>query len=191
MSHDRALGLAALNALPPPASLSALSSVCASPSFIASLLSARPFPSVHSLLASADGAWAASPPTDMLAAFTAHPPIGAAPASGLHGDSRFAAWSKGEQGGVDGAGDDVKARLARGNENYYERHGFVFLVCATGKSAVEMLTLLEERIGNDREMELRIAAEEQRRIIRIRLEKLLDECALMTHSSGSLVTNNS
>ncbi len=67
----------------------------------------------------------------------------------------------------------VRAALADGNREYEERFGHIFLVCATGKSGEEMLAILHERLGNDREAELRLAAEEQRKITHLRLEKLL------------------
>ncbi len=67
----------------------------------------------------------------------------------------------------------VRAALADGSREYEERFGHIFLVCATGKSGEEMLAILHERLGNDREAELRLAAEEQRKITHLRLEKLL------------------
>jgi 2-oxo-4-hydroxy-4-carboxy-5-ureidoimidazoline decarboxylase len=67
----------------------------------------------------------------------------------------------------------MSSRLARGNRAYEERFGFIFIVCATGKSAAEMCALLEARLHNDRATELLVAAEEQRKILQLRLEKLL------------------
>jgi OHCU decarboxylase len=78
-----------------------------------------------------------------------------------------------EQAGVSDASDAVITRLAAGNAAYEQRFGFIFIVCATGKTAAEMLALLEERLDNDRDTELAIAAEEQLKILMIRLEKLL------------------
>jgi 2-oxo-4-hydroxy-4-carboxy-5-ureidoimidazoline decarboxylase len=83
------------------------------------------------------------------------------------------AWSEQEQRGMEGAGEDVIQALADGNRAYEERFGFIFLVCATGKSAAQMLGLLRERMNNPPDRELRVAAEEQAKITRIRLEKLL------------------
>lgn len=72
------------------------------------------------------------------------------------------------------AADDVRTRLARLNREYQERFGFIFIICATGKSAGEMLTRLEERIQNRPEDEIRLASEEQRKIVHLRLDKLID-----------------
>ena len=79
----------------------------------------------------------------------------------------------GEQSSVDGAADDIIDALAQGNADYEQRFGFIFIVCATGKSAAEMLALLRARLPNSRDQEIANAAEEQRRIFHIRLDKLL------------------
>ena len=84
-----------------------------------------------------------------------------------------AAWSTQEQAGAAGASADVRERLAARNRDYEARFGYIFIVCATGKSADEMLSMLEQRLTNDPNEELEIAAEEQRKIMRIRLAKLL------------------
>ena len=81
-------------------------------------------------------------------------------------------WSAGEQAGVAQASEDVIQGLAQGNDAYYEKFGFVFLICATGKSAAEMLSALEARLPNDRATELQNAAQEHSAITKIRLEKL-------------------
>ena len=88
---------------------------------------------------------------------------------------RSATWSTGEQAGITGAGEATLEALAKGNRDYKERFGHVFLVCATGKTAEEMLALLEERIDNPPENELRIAAGEQAKVTQLRLKKLLEE----------------
>ena len=84
-------------------------------------------------------------------------------------------WSGNEQASVKQASEEVLQRLADGNEAYYEKFGYIFIVCATGKSAGEMLALLEERLPNDPADEIKIAAGEQEKILEIRLNKLLDE----------------
>jgi 2-oxo-4-hydroxy-4-carboxy-5-ureidoimidazoline decarboxylase len=109
---------------------------------------------------------------DWREAFTHHPRIG--DVSKLR--EKFAStatWSSQEQKGVSGASEETIQALAQGNRAYEEKFGFIFLVCATGKSAEEMLALLRERMPNDAAAELRIAAGEQAKITRIRLEKLL------------------
>ena len=85
----------------------------------------------------------------------------------------FHAWSQEEQGGTRGASPETLANLADANRDYEERFGHIFIVCASGRNAAEMLALAEKRLGNDRATELAIAAEEQRKITRLRLEKLL------------------
>lgn len=88
---------------------------------------------------------------------------------------RFLTWSKSEQSNVDSSNSDIKSRLADANDRYYSKFHFIFIVCATGKSASQILQLLETRLENDPETELSIAAEEQRKIIHIRLEKLIQD----------------
>ena len=124
----------------------------------------RPFPSPEALLATGDAVWAALDAADWLEAFAAHPRIG---------DARAAGEAAREQAGTAGADADVRRRLADGNRDYERRFGYIFIVCATGKSAPEMLAILEERLANEAAVELPIAAEEQRRITRLRLGRLL------------------
>lgn len=88
---------------------------------------------------------------------------------------RGSAWAAGEQSGVERARDDVRAELAAANRDYEQRFGYIFIVFATGKSADEMLALARERLRNDPDIELRIAADEQWKITRLRLDKLLDK----------------
>jgi 2-oxo-4-hydroxy-4-carboxy-5-ureidoimidazoline decarboxylase len=84
-----------------------------------------------------------------------------------------AQWAAGEQVGVGSASEDLLEALAAGNQAYEEKFGYIFIVCATGRSAAEMLDLLRQRMGNDPEKEIQIAMTEQGRITRLRLEKLL------------------
>jgi 5-hydroxyisourate hydrolase / 2-oxo-4-hydroxy-4-carboxy-5-ureidoimidazoline decarboxylase len=91
------------------------------------------------------------------------------------GGPRAAAWEDEEQSGARSASDDARRRLAAGNRQYEARFGYIFIVCATGKTAEQMLEILEARLANDPQEELRIAAEEQRQITRLRLGRLLDE----------------
>jgi OHCU decarboxylase len=119
-------------------------------------------------------------PSDVLEAFAAHPKIGAggpgrAEAAGAAGRDGAPQWSAQEQSGARDAADDVREQLAAGNRAYEARFGYIFIICATGRSAAEMLASLERRLRNKPAEELRIAAEEQRMITRLRLTKLLDE----------------
>ena len=133
---------------------------------------ARPFASDAALYQQADAHWAATGPGEWREAMEHHPRIG--DVSRLREKYKATgAWSEQEQRGMQGAGEDVIQALADGNRDYEARFGFIFLVCATGKSAGEMLGLLRARLDNPPEQELRIAAGEQAKITRIRLEKLL------------------
>lgn len=107
---------------------------------------------------------------DWLEAFAAHPPIGDTDSLRM----KFAGnrqWSAGEQSGIDGADDAVIQSLADGNRRYRERFGYLFIVCASGLSAAEMLSRLESRIDNDPADEFLIAAAEQRKITHLRIDK--------------------
>ena len=132
----------------------------------------RPFSDYQSVLDSADTHWAESKEKDLLQAFEGHPEIG--DVSTLREKYRNTAKSAGhEQSGVNTATENTLQSLSQGNKDYKEKFGFIFIVCASGKSADEMLALLLERLPNSREQELVNAGEEQRRITHIRLDKLL------------------
>jgi 2-oxo-4-hydroxy-4-carboxy-5-ureidoimidazoline decarboxylase len=138
------------------------------------MLGRRPFASAEALHEAADRAWDGLGREDLLEAFAHHPRLGADPAR-LR--ARFAAgpsgaWSAQEQAGVARADEATLEALRAGNAAYEERFGYVFLVCATGKGAAEVLALLEERIVHDPESELRIAAGELAKITHLRLDKL-------------------
>jgi 2-oxo-4-hydroxy-4-carboxy-5-ureidoimidazoline decarboxylase len=130
----------------------------------------RPFTSLNHLFDAADSIWRDLEAEDWLEAFSGHPQIGQKAATGSESSRR---WAEGEQTGARSATENVKARLAKGNQEYRDKFGYIFIVCATGKSAEEMLALLEQRIQNDSAQELKIAAEQQQLITRLRLEKLL------------------
>lgn len=138
---------------------------CGSDRWAARMADARPYEDERDLLEHAEEVWWALEPVDWLQAFSRHPRIG----------GRAAGWAKGEQGKVAGASEETLAALERGNRDYEERFGHIFIVCATGKSAEEILALLRGRLAGTPEDELRAAAGEQAKITRIRLEKLLKE----------------
>ena len=142
-----------------------LRSCCASPKWVAAIAAARPYASWDSLVEKADRVWQSLPAEEWLEAFRAHPRIGEKKAS--------ARWTAQEQSGTRAASAETMNALAEGNRQYEEKFGHVFLICATGRSADEMLANLRERISNDAKRELAIAAEEQRKITRLRLEKLV------------------
>ena len=121
---------------------------------------------------SADRIWQESSEADLLQAFQGHPEIG--DVSTLREKYRNTEKLAGhEQSGVNTASENTLHLLAQGNHDYKEKFGFIFIVCATGKSAEEMLGLLQKRLPNNREQELANAAEEQRKITHIRIEKLI------------------
>ena len=174
MAASSEAGLTLFNALPAVEARAALLRCCGSARWAETMMAGRPYAKDADLIAAADRAWTQLAPDDWREAFAHHPRIGDRAALA----ERFAAtrvWSAGEQGGVVTAGVDVIDALAEGNRAYEARFGHVFLVCATGKSAEEMLTLLRERLPNPPEVELRVAAAEQGKIMRLRLAKLLQE----------------
>lgn len=153
-----------------------LRACCGASRWVAAMVGRRPFFSREAVLRAADDAWDAMHEEDWLEAFSHHPRIGeSAPAAG--GSAMSRAWSSGEQAGAATGGDAARIGLARLNAEYERRFGFIYIVCATGKSAGELMELAQTRLHHDRETELRIAAEEQRKITRLRLEKLLDPVA--------------
>ena len=161
-----------LNALDPDDAVRELLQCCGSSRWARQMAGARPFASAGELMASADRCSGSLERADWLEAFAAHPKIGAGSGDGPRGARQD--WSAQEQAGVASAAVATLQRLANLNRDYEARFGYIFIVCATGKSAAEMLDLLERRIGNDPETEIRIAADEQRKITRLRLTKLLD-----------------
>jgi 2-oxo-4-hydroxy-4-carboxy-5-ureidoimidazoline decarboxylase len=145
---------------------------CGSREWARWMTKARPFGSNDALFEKADALWLSLKKRDWLEAFSHHPRIG----DGSRLAAKFAstaAWAVGEQKGTQGASSETLSRLKTLNEEYEKRFDHVFLICATGKSADEMLQNLESRIDNSPEQELEIAANEQMKITRLRLEKLL------------------
>jgi 2-oxo-4-hydroxy-4-carboxy-5-ureidoimidazoline decarboxylase len=147
---------------------------CHSKKWAVQMVNGRPYTSRVTLLAAADAAWRNTSPDDWREAFDGHPRIGDKAAL----RAKFAAtaqWAANEQSGAMGASEAVLDALAKGNRDYEARFGHIFIVCATGKSADEMLKLLKARMANGPDTELRIAAGEQAKITRLRLEKLVQE----------------
>ncbi len=160
-----------LNQLDEQNALEALLKCCGSRRWAELMLASRPFKNEDSLDGEVTKTFAKLDRSDWLEAFAAHPKIGDVDSlRKKYGDTKD--WAKSEQSGVNGTSQDVLERLSIGNEKYEETFGFIFIVCATGKSASEMLELLELRLGNSPERELKIAALEQEKITRLRLQKL-------------------
>jgi len=138
------------------------------------LTKARPFENFDDLFAKADRIWWSLRDEDWLEAFRAHPKIGEKRAATPQSE-QAQKWAAHEQAGTQQAAAETSAALADGNRKYEDCFGFIFIICASGKSAEEMLASLNNRLQNNRETELAIAAEEQRKITRLRLEKLLEK----------------
>ncbi|MEO8260731.1 MAG: 2-oxo-4-hydroxy-4-carboxy-5-ureidoimidazoline decarboxylase [Acidobacteriota bacterium] len=167
-----------LNALDPAAAALELRRCCGSERWAREMAMKRPWPDVDALAVDADVIWRRLAEVDHLQAFDAHPRIGSgaeAGGSAASGERRTGerSWSAQEQSRVAAASDEVRDRLAAANDEYLARFGFIFIVCATGKSAEEMLAMVDERLTHSRMEELQIAADEQGKIMQLRLRKLV------------------
>jgi len=145
---------------------------CCAPNWIQKMIDARPFANKAALLEASEKSFAQLVEADYLTAFEGHPQIG-----NLETLAKKYANTSGsashEQSGMSAAQKSVLEEMQALNIEYLERFGFIFIVCASGKSAQEMLDLIKSRINNDRQSELTIAGNEQAKITKIRLEKLL------------------
>jgi 2-oxo-4-hydroxy-4-carboxy-5-ureidoimidazoline decarboxylase len=163
---------AVLNALSDDEARAALLSCCGSTRWVERMLAQRPFASTAALLEAADTVWCGLDKADYLEAFSHHPQIGADLAKLRQKFGKSAGWSSQEQAGVQGASEATLIALCDANAEYLARYGFIFIVCATGKSALEMLALLHARLHNAPDTELAIAAREHAKITQLRLDKL-------------------
>ncbi|MGD0891789.1 MAG: 2-oxo-4-hydroxy-4-carboxy-5-ureidoimidazoline decarboxylase [Terracidiphilus sp.] len=144
---------------------------CGSRRWAAAMVEMRPMDNVAELSAAADRIWSTMEEADWMETFACHPRIGER--KPVHASAQSIAWSREEQSSASDAAGRTLAELAEGNELYEQRFGFTYIVCATGKSAEEMLAILHRRLSNNCETELREAAEQQRQIMQIRLGKWL------------------
>jgi OHCU decarboxylase len=165
--------LAAWNAADEAAAFDAMLACCGARRWAGAMVALRPIAGVEELADAADRTWGMMQESDWIEAFACHPRIGERKAA--HAGAKSSAWSAQEQALTSQAAKPVLDELAAGNTLYEERYGFTYIVCATGKSAEEMLTILNRRLVNDRSAELREAAEQQRQILQIRLRKWLTE----------------
>lgn len=163
--------VASFDRLPDVEAAQFLETCCGSSAWVSGMVARRPFGTLHRVLVEGDELWWALSPDDWLEAFSHHPRIGERTAGVPQGEVARR-WSADEQRGASLAGEDVRAALAEGNAAYERRFGYIYLVCATGRSADEMLAFLRERMHNDPATELRVAAGEQAKITRRRLVKL-------------------
>lgn len=161
------------NQLPPQQLEDQLTRCCGSSAWVQRMLQFIPADDLVELLEDADEQWWACSQEDWKEAFTHHPRIG--DMESLRAKfATTAEWASGEQKSVTNASADVLEALAAANKAYEERFGYIFIVCATGKSAEEMLALLQQRLQNDPATEIQVAADEQNKITRLRLQKLLE-----------------
>ncbi len=144
---------------------------CVSEGWIEGMLKARPFDSLEALYTASSATWLSLDKPDYLQAFEGHPKIG--DVGSLRAKyANTKALAAGEQTSVNDADEALLQDLAKANADYEACFGYIFIVCATGKSAQEMLTLLKERLNNDPSYEIYVAAAEQLKITQIRLQKL-------------------
>lgn len=164
--------LARLNAMPNEEARAIFLSFNGSPALANDLGSARPFASVRALFRTLEAAWWRLPQSEQLAAFAAHPRLGEKKAAARQ-NPQSATWSAGEQSSAATTDDALRAELAEKNERYFEKFGFIYIACATGRTAAELLESLNERLERTRAEELETAAAEQSKITLLRLEKWL------------------
>jgi len=145
---------------------------CGSTKWVEAFIKSRPFHTTDSLFKVAESIWYALDKKDWLEAFSHHPKIGDLNAikEKFHSTKHFA---EGEQAGVQNASIETLTEFISLNEVYEKKFGYIFIVCATGKPAEEMLAVLKERIKNNAAIEIKIAMEEQNKITKLRLEKIL------------------
>jgi 2-oxo-4-hydroxy-4-carboxy-5-ureidoimidazoline decarboxylase len=169
-------GLAHLNALDEASLTRALERCAGARRWVNAMAARRPFASREELHHAASDIWRSMGRDDLLEAFAHHPRIG--DVDSLRAKfPETANWASSEQAGAAAASEQTLLDLRERNRQYETRFGYIFIVCATGKSAGEMLALLNARLTNGPEDELRVAAGEQEKILHLRLDKLLDEGA--------------
>ena len=169
--HDLA-SLNSLNSLPVAEAEKELLQCCGSTRWARQMADARPFEALEDLLASADKIWWSLDRNDWLEAFRSHPKIGEKKAADPV-STQARQWSGQEQAGVAAASQETVNSLATLNRAYEEKFGFIFIICATGKTSAEMMSSLRERLEHEPVDELPIAAAEQSKITALRLNKLL------------------
>ncbi|MEE2755850.1 MAG: 2-oxo-4-hydroxy-4-carboxy-5-ureidoimidazoline decarboxylase, partial [Myxococcota bacterium] len=170
-------GIRGLNELDHEAATRAFFRCCGSESWASAMADHRPFASLAHLEGAAEQTWWHLGDGHWLEAFTHHPEIGTDLTQLRARFGSTADLSSGEQSGVKNADENTLKTLAAANAKYKEQFGYIFIVCASGKSATEMLSILENRLPNEAPYELRVAAGEQAKITRLRLHKMLTDIA--------------
>jgi len=165
--------LTPLNSLSADEATAELRQCCGSKRWAEQMSRDRPYETVEDLLEHADRIWWSLNPDDWLEAFRSHPKIGEKKASdNVSAQSHH--WSGQEQAGMSSASQETANSLTELNRAYEQKFGFIFIICATGKSSAEMLAALQDRLQHDSDTELRLAAVEQAKITALRLKKLLN-----------------
>jgi len=171
-SKGKIMSLDKINNASPDKGFDIFESCCCAPNWIKKMIQATPFVDKAALLAASEKAFSELNEQDYLIAFQGHPQIG--DLNTLHKKyANTSGTASNEQAGMSVAESTVLEEMVALNKAYLDKFGFIFIVCASGKSAVEMLALIKARIGNDRATEVKIAGQEQAKITAIRLEKLL------------------
>jgi OHCU decarboxylase len=166
------MSLESLNGLPANEAVREFIKCCGSVRWARTMSERRPYESLADLTRIAHDVWSSLPPSDWLEAFRSHPKIGEKKAA-AEVSTQSKQWSGQEQSGVQTAARETLDALVQLNHEYEQKFGFIFIVCATGKSADEMLAILGERLRNEIDAELPIAAAEQAKITELRLKKLV------------------
>lgn len=166
--------LARWNQLPADEAEVQILACCGSKAWARRMAARRPLADETALLAAAEDAWRNLGESGWSEAFRSHPRIGETRAEGAS-DPRSAGWSAQEQRAAGAAGDAVEMALAEANREYENRFDGIFIVCASGKTAAEILQILRRRLQNDPETELREAVEQQRQIVQLRIKRWLAE----------------
>jgi OHCU decarboxylase len=167
-------GLKRLNSLPANEAEAEFGKCCGATNWARRMAAERPFANSNQLVTMADRVWWSLEADDWLEAFASHPKIGEnKPARATAAEAQH--WAVQEQSGLQNALEETVRSLAELNREYETKFGYIYIVCATGRSSEEMLAILQERLSNDAETELRTAAREQSRITKLRLRKLIDQ----------------
>jgi OHCU decarboxylase len=163
-----------LNSIPSDQAEAEFLKCCGSQRWAQQMAEQRPFTNHDELNATADRIWWAMDPQDWLEAFHSHPKIGEKkPAAAASKEALR--WSESEQSGTRDSARQTMEELAELNRHYEEKFGFIYIVCASGKNAEEMLAILRDRLSNTTDEELRNAAAEQAKITALRLNKLIEQ----------------
>jgi len=166
--------LARWNALPQDEAAREILACCGSKAWAGGMALKRPIHDALSLIETSDAIWRALPESDWLEAFRSHPRIGESRAE-INSAPQSSAWSEQEQQKAATAEEAIRTALKWGNREYEQKFGRIFIVCATGKPATEILEILRRRLHNDEATEMQLAAEEQRQIMHLRLKKWIVE----------------